>query len=124
LTHYINVNRKISNSATLAVDIQKAKRWVIIDDSVYSSADSFSAFCKATGWATLVGQATHGDGQGTSAVLISLPNTGLLVRFSGIAAETPDGTLNAVTGIIPDFQINPTIENNRDYLNRLIDDLK
>lgn len=121
LTHYIKLPRQLSTDATLDGTVLDARRWVIIDDKVYSSADSFSAFCKATGWATLVGQSTHGGGQGTSPILISLSNTGLLVRFGGIAVETPDGSLNTVTGIKPAIQIIPLDENSRDALNRLID---
>ena len=61
-------------------------------------------------------------GRGTSPVLTSLPNTGLLVRFSGIAAETPEGGLAAAVGITPDILISPAKENSRDAINRLIDD--
>lgn len=121
LTHVIQNRTLLTNDASLRENILAAKRWVIIDNRVYSSADSFSAFCKATGWATLVGQTTLGDGQGVTPVLITLPNTGLLVRFSALAAEAPDGTLNAVTGIAPDISINPRLTTSRDEINRLID---
>lgn len=122
LTHVIQDRPTLANDAALGENISAAKRWVIIDNRVYSSADSFSAFCKATGWATLVGQATLGDGQGVSPVLIALPNTGLLVRFSALAAETPDGTLNAIAGTEPDIAINPRLTTSRDEINRLIDE--
>lgn len=121
LTHMIQLQYQLTNDAVLGENALTAKRWVIIDDQVYSSADSFSAFCKATGWATLVGQATLGDGQGVSPVLIVLPNTGLLVRLSALAAETPDGTLNAIAGIEPDIPVNPQLTTARDVINRLID---
>jgi hypothetical protein len=121
LTHVIQVERTLDATATLPDAIQSARRWVIVDAAVYSSADSFAAFCKQTGWATLVGQTTLGDGQGTSPLLIALPNTGLLVRFSGVAAETPEGNLNAETGTVPDYVINPARERNQDAVDRLID---
>lgn len=123
LTHFIKNNNRLAgvgDDAILGDNALSAKRWVIIDDRVYSSADSFSAFCKATGWATLVGQTTLGDGQGTSPVMISLPNTGLLVRFSALAAETPNGTLNAVTGTEPDIPVDSSVSL-RDTVNELID---
>lgn len=122
LTHVIQDRPLLTNDAILGENVLAAKRWVIIDNRVYSSADSFSAFCKATGWATLVGQPTLGDGQGVSPVLIALPNTGLLVRFSALAAETPDGTLNAIAGTEPDISVNPRLTTSRDAINRLIDD--
>lgn len=123
LTHFIGNEARLSNEATLGENALAAKRWVIIDERVYSAADSFGAFCKATGWATLVGQTTLGDGQGTSPVLIALPNTGLLVRFSCLAAETPDGTLNAVKGTAPDIPVDPSLNNPRDAIDQLIDDI-
>lgn len=121
LTHFIKVRRQVSNDAVLEENAMGAKRWVIIDGRVYSAADSFSNFCKATGWATLVGQPTLGDGQGITPVLIALPETGLLVRFSGSAAETSDGTLNAACGTEPDIRINPSVESSREAINRLIE---
>ena len=122
LTHVIQDCPRLTNDATLGENALSAKRWVIIDNRVYSSADSFSAFCKATGWAVLVGQTTLGDGQGVTPVLIALPNTGLLVRFSALAAETPDGTVNVIAGTEPDISINPRLTTSRDAINQLIDE--
>lgn len=106
LTHYFTFTRKLSSDTVLEEKMLRAKRWVIIDEQVYSSADSFAAFCKETGWATLVGERTKGDGKGVSPILITLPKTGLLVRFSGVAVESSDGNINAITGTRPDVQIN------------------
>lgn len=78
------------------------KRWVLISPQVYSSSEKFASFCKATGWATLVGRTTSGDGLGTTPVLILLPDSGLLVRFSFFVGENPDGSINAVSGTHPD----------------------
>ncbi len=80
-----------------------ARRWVLIDERVYSASDKFAAFCKATGWATLVGRPSRGDGLGTTPVLVLLPNTGLLVRFSATAGENPNGSMNARIGTAPDY---------------------
>lgn len=78
------------------------KRWVLISPQVYSASEKFASFCKATGWATLVGTTTSGDGLGTTPVLILLPESGLLVRFSYFVGENPDGSINAVRGTRPD----------------------
>lgn len=122
LTHFIKFQRQLSGDAVLKENVRAAKRWVIIDSRVYSSADSFSAFCKATGWAVLVGQPTLGDGEGTSPVLAVLPNTGLLVRFSGAAAETCEGNLNADAGTEPDVRVRLSEESAREAVARLIDE--
>lgn len=121
MTHYFRITHRISSEVELEGDVADAKRWVIIDGRVYSAADTFTAFCRETGWATVVGQTTHGDGQGVSPILFSLPNTGLLVRFSGIAVESPDGNLNAMTGTKPDIWAEMSNELVSEVINRIID---
>jgi len=80
----------------------RARRWLLVDGRVYSAADKFACFCRSTGWATLVGTPTAGDGLGVAPVLLLLPDSGLLVRFSSEAGENPDGTMNAARGTAPD----------------------
>ena len=89
------------DSGVVAVS-KNLKRWVLISPQVYSASEKFASFCKATGWATLVGTTTSGDGLGTTPVLILLPESGLLVRFSYFVGENPDGSINAVRGTRPD----------------------
>ena len=84
----------------------EAKRWVLTDGG-YSAAESFAAFCKLTGWATLVGRPTDGDGLGGNPLLLPLKNTGLLVYLTTAMAENPDGSLNARVGIAPDHLLLP-----------------
>ena len=100
---FITIEDEICGTAQLKQEFLNAQRWVLIDNRVYSAADSFATFCKATGWATLVGNATKGDGIGTTPFIIALPNTGLLVRFSGTASANAEGCLNALYGTSPDY---------------------
>ena len=88
-----------------------AKRWVLTNGG-YSAAESFAGFCKLTGWATLVGKPTDGDGLGGNPLLLTLKNTGLLVYFTTAMAENPDGTLNAQQGIMPDHVLRPKDDRN------------
>lgn len=82
----------------------KAKRWVLIDQATFSAADGFAAFCKSSGWATLVGKTTYGDGADEfGPVMFKLKNTGLLVRFSSASCANSDGTMNAEIGTSPDI---------------------
>jgi len=83
-----------------------AKRWVLTKGG-YSAAESFVGFCKLTGWATLVGTPTNGDGLGGNPLLLPLKNTGLLVYFTTAMAENPDGSLNAEQGVTPDHVLLP-----------------
>lgn len=83
-----------------------AHRWLLIDGGTASAADGLAAFCKRSGWATLVGSPTLGDGgDSLYPVMIRLENTGLLVLFSASAAANTDGSLNAETGTAPDIPI-------------------
>lgn len=76
-------------------EIRSARRWVIVDGRVYSAADSFSAFCR---------------------------ETGLLIRFSGLAVESPDSALNAIIGTRPDVQIGMDDGNAYDVICKVIEE--
>ena len=58
----------------------KGKICLLVDDYVFSSAESFAAFCKGSGWATLIGSFTGGDGIGFDTGMLALPNSGMLIR--------------------------------------------
>ncbi len=73
-----------------------AKRWLLVGPKVYSSAEMFVSFCQATGWATVAGTHTWGDGVGFDPVLVLLPDSGLLFRFSLTAGEAPNGSMSVV----------------------------
>lgn len=81
-----------------------ARRWVIVNGNVYSGAEAFACFCKATGWATVIGTQTGGDGVAFDPALLLLPNSGLLVRFSIVAGESPGGGMN-IEGTAPDVEL-------------------
>ena len=104
-------------SLTVANDPQKAeqipeagknaRRWVLIGAPTFSAADSFAAFCKETGWATLVGRQTRGDGGNVGPMIVGLPRTGFLFRFSYATTLNSDGSLNSLRGTLPDFVPKP-----------------
>lgn len=72
----------------------KARRWLLVDQRVFSASDKFACFCKSSGWATVVGRRTAGDGLGTTPVLVLLPDSGLLLRLGLTAGENPGGGMN------------------------------
>ena len=88
-----------------AVFNKDVKRWVLTSEKVYSASESFAVFCKNSGWATLVGTKTGGDGIGVDPVMVLLPNTGLLVRFSAFVGENSDGSMNAFACTTPDVEL-------------------
>lgn len=58
-------------------------------------------FCKNSGFATLVGTTTNGDGGVADPLLLALPNSGLLIRFSIFYGLNADGAGNEATGTTP-----------------------
>jgi len=81
----------------------KGKLWVLVDGAVFSSSEYAAMFTKATGFATLVGMQTGGDGIGTDPIPIALPNSGIIVRYSAVYGITPDGASSQEFGTIPDI---------------------
>lgn len=79
--------------------------WVLTSDKVYSASENFVMICKNTGFATLVGTLTGGDGGVVDPILISLPNSGLIVRFSMFYGLNNDGSGNEAVGTLPDIEI-------------------
>jgi len=77
------------------------KVFLLVDDSVFSSAESFAAFCKGSGWATLVGSVTGGDGIGFDPAFLTLPNSGMVIRFSSVMGLNPDWSANEETHTTP-----------------------
>ena len=81
------------------------KFWLLTSKRVYSASESFAVFCKETGFATLVGTVTGGDGIGITPMTISLPNTGICFRFSPELGLNADGSGNEEFGTTPDYEI-------------------
>lgn len=88
------------------VDFQ-GEIFLLVDNIVFSASEAFAAVASASGWATLVGTRTGGDGIGSTPPLFSLPNSGLLVRTPLILGLNPDGSASAEVGTQPDILIAP-----------------
>jgi hypothetical protein len=100
LTHVFISTRTVKKSSDF-----KGKVWVLVDEQVYSASETFAMFCKSTGFATIVGTNTSGDGGGIDPMLFTLPNTGLLWRNSIFYSINPDGSNNEEMGTTPDILI-------------------
>lgn len=91
----------------------KGKIFLLVDDFVFSSAESFASFAKAASFATLVGTNTGGDGIGTDPAIMVLPNSGLVIRFPMDMGINPDGTSNFEYKTQPDIYVETTLN---DYI--------
>lgn len=79
------------------------KIWLLVGPEVYSASETFANFCKRTGFATLVGASTGGDGFGMDPVYCTLPNSRWIVRYSALYTMNADGRSNEEYGTSPDI---------------------
>lgn len=83
--------------------------YLLVDGGVFSSAEAFAVFAKATGFATLVGDKTGGDGIGFDPAVCTLQNSGYVFRFPLEMGLTSDGTSNFEHKTEPDIKISTKI---------------
>lgn len=76
--------------------------YLLTDRRVYSAAEYMAYFAKKTSWATLVGTET-GGGMNSEPVPFVLPNSGLIISFSGGIGIGEDGAPNSMNGTLPDI---------------------
>lgn len=84
----------------------KGDFYVLTNEYVYSASEKFAIFCKETGFATLVGARTGGDGIGIDPLVFMLPNSGICYRFSASLGLNSDGASNEEYGTGPDIPCN------------------
>ncbi|MGL5753841.1 MAG: S41 family peptidase [Paraclostridium sp.] len=90
----------------------KGRIYLLVDDYVYSGAESFSIFCKEQKFATIVGTKTGGDGYVYDPVLFKLNNSGLIVRMSSTMYLTDSGICNEEEKTTPDIKLKNASGNN------------
>lgn len=117
-THTVDTARKGGDGAY--APLFEGDFWLLVDDSVYSSAESFAVFCKQNDFARLVGTPTGGDGGGYAPMVMSLPETGICFRFSAGNGLNSDGSSNEEFGTQPDILIG----DDEDALKRCLDDIR
>ncbi len=81
----------------------KGKLWMLVDGAVFSSSEYAAMMTKASGFATLVGTTTGGDGIGTDPLPVVLPNSKIIVRYSEFYGVTNDGAGSQEFGTEPDI---------------------
>jgi len=83
----------------------KGKIYLLIDDGVFSASEAFAIFAKSTGFATLVGNRTSGDGIGWDPAVCALPNSGYVFRFTQEMGLVSDGACNFEEKTEPDIKV-------------------
>lgn len=79
--------------------------YLLVDRDVFSSAEALASFAKETGFATLVGEKTGGDGIGTDPYQVDLPKTGFVMRFPKELGITENGVIDELEKTTPDIKI-------------------
>lgn len=78
---------------------------ILTDSAVFSAADEFACFAKATSWATVAGETTGGGGIGSDPALIRLPASGIIIRYPALVGLNANGSLHCEDKTIPDTEI-------------------
>lgn len=116
LTHTLTVNETfLANGLGY-----QGKIYILVGPKVYSSSESFADFCKTSGFATLVGHATGGDGIGFDPIIVSLPNSGIALRYSMHYGINSTGQNSEEHGTIPDILLQEN-ENAYEYIMKKIE---
>ncbi|AXU59684.1 peptidase S41 family protein [Clostridioides difficile 824] len=90
----------------------KGKIYLLVDDMVFSGAESFAIFCKEQDFATIIGCKTGGDGYVYDPVLFKLENSGLIARMSSSMYLTDSGICDEEDKVTPDIYVEYTMKNN------------
>lgn len=77
--------------------------FLLVSKKVFSSAEGLAQFCKTTGWATIAGEKTGGDGIGSDPAIILLPESGILMSYPSLVGLNHDGSLNSEAKTTPDI---------------------
>ena len=101
-THFVESTLSVEPAADLPPF--QGRIWVLVGPAVYSASESFAVFCQETGFATLVGSPTGGDGIGAlDPVFLQLPNSGILVQYIMMFGLNADGSSSEEAGTTPDI---------------------
>ncbi|MDO4593808.1 MAG: S41 family peptidase [Tissierellia bacterium] len=82
----------------------KGNIYLLVDEEVFSAAETMASFCKNTSLATLVGKKTGGDGITLGVINDYLPNSGYVFSFTNSLGYAKDGSLNEEDKTDPDIK--------------------
>jgi len=103
----------------------RGKIYLLVDDYVFSAAESFAIFCKEQNFATIIGTKTSGDGYTYDPVLFKLYNSALIVRMPSTMYLTDSGISDEEEKVTPDIYIENNKMNEKpglaDYTNKVLE---
>ena len=107
LDAYVDVTyEKSYGKGRLSSIFSEARRWLLVDSDTSYTADFLASFAVATGWATVVGENTYGNGTGVPRHVYTLGgNSGYSLTFNPCVIDNGKGGIKALTGVTPDILI-------------------
>ncbi|MFX1329358.1 MAG: S41 family peptidase [Promethearchaeota archaeon] len=96
---------------------------LLIDNVVYSAAEAFTLFCKQTGFATIYGTTSGGDGIMELPTYYTLPNSKLVLCISSALGLDHTGHANEEVRTQPDFYYESSFDNHTELINYVLDHL-
>lgn len=99
---YVKVNNTITPKDSINF---KGEIYLLVDQSIYSSSEAWAVFAEQTKWATLVGSRTGGDGIGFEPILLSLPNSGYILRLPIALGLKADGFIDDEVKVTPSIVV-------------------
>lgn len=119
ITKYSKLNmsdiKMMGNFTTNSYEYKKSKKpeftgniYLLVDHKVYSAAEGLAYFCKSTGWATIIGENTGGDGMLMNPMVCVLKNSGICFQFTAQLGLNLDGSSNEEVGTNPDILCKPS----------------
>ena len=86
----------------------KGKIYLLVDRGVYSAKQNqWHLFQKESGFATLIGERTGGDGIAENPRIVALDKTGYMMRYSYSLGTTESGSVNELEQTTPDVVCDP-----------------
>lgn len=86
----------------------KGKIYLLVDENVFSAAESFASFAKDTDFAVLIGETTGGNKTYEDVPITFLPKSKFAIKYSREMSMNSDGSINMETRTIPHIEVDPT----------------
>ena len=96
---------------------------LLTDNVIYSAAEAFTLFCKQTGFATIYGITSGGDGIWEFPTYYALPNSKLVVCISSAMGLDHTGHANEEVRTQPDYYYESTFGNHNELIEYVLDSL-
>ena len=93
---------------------------VLIDNFVYSAAEGFTLFCKQTGFATIYGTTSGGDGIMEFPTYYTLPNSKLVICISSALGLDHTGHASEEVRTQPDFYYESSFDNHSELIDYVL----